>query len=176
MDVRRELDLINKQFDWLYHTQGVGIVWYEFLALSNTGSTYDDVYDEGIVGSSGRKYKSGVILPVLRITEAEDQKRSIPDARLPYQNVSVFISAKAMLDSGISNPWEYETRLNDMFKWDGRYFTVVDYLIRGHLRSDVYYMVTGSQVYVDQEMVNDPGPSDTVSIDLPWPTSLPILG
>lgn len=176
MDIRRELDLINKQFDWLYRTQGLAILWYEFIPLSAGGSTFDDVYDEGVAGSSGKKYKTGVILPVLRITELEDQKRAIPEARAPYQNVDIFVPAKAMTAAGITTPWEYESRLNDMFKWDGRFYTVVDYKVRGQLRSDVYYMITGSQVYVEQEMVNDPGPSDTVSNEHPWPTGLPILG
>jgi hypothetical protein len=176
MDIRRELDLINKQFDWFHKTQGMVIVWYEFLPLTVGNSTFDDVYDEGIVGSNGRKYKQGVKLPVLRITEIEDQKRAIPDARLPIQNIEMFITSKTMRDAGISNPWEYENHLNDIFKWDGRVYTVVDYKVRGNLRGDVYHLVQGSQLYVDQEMVNDPGPYDDLDTELPWPTNLPILG
>lgn len=176
MEIRRELDLINKQFNWFYHTQGMAALWYEFIPIAAGGSVYDDVYDEGIVGNNGRKYKSGVVLPVLRITESEDQKRAIPEGRLPFQTVMLFVSAQAMNNAGITTPWEYESRLNDMFKWDGRYYTVVDYKVRGQLRSDVYYMITGQQVYLDQEMVNDVTPTDTTSTELPWPAGLPILG
>lgn len=176
MDIRRELDLINKHFDWMYNNQGDVVVWYEFMKFSASGSVYDDVYDEGIVGSAGRKFKPGKTLPVLRVQENEDSKRAIADGRLPYQTIMIFISAKAFNNAGIENPWEYETRINDMFLWDGRYYTVTDYKLRGRLRNDVYMMVEGLQVYVDQEMVNDPVFSDTTSLEMPWPASLPILG
>ena len=178
MDVRRELGLINKQFDWFYHTQGETVVWYEFqpLGASATGSTYDDIYDEGNLGVSGIKYKTGVALPVLRITEIEDSKRAIPDARVPFQNVNLFVPVKSFRNLGISNYWDYEKHLNDMFKWDGRFYGVHDFQVRGRLRDEVYVLVEGIQVYVEQEMVNDPGPTDNLSIELPWPTGLPILG
>jgi len=175
MELRRELDLINKHFDWMHRTQGEVVVWYEFLPLGN-GSAYDDVYDEGPVGAGGRAYKPGVLLPVLRVQEREDQKRAIPDARLPMQNVMLFVAAKAMRDAGVENVWEYETHFNDMFKWDGRFYTVHDYMVRGRLRNEVYIMIEGIQVYVDQEMVNDPGPTDLPTTDLPWPSELPTLG
>ncbi len=176
MEIRRELDHINKQFDWFHRTQGMVILWYEFVPFGVGGSSYDDVYDEGIVGNNGRKYKNGVRLPVLRITEIEDQRRSIPDGRLPIQNIEMFIPSKSLRDAGISNPWEYETHLNDIFKWDGRYYSIVDYKVRGHLRDDVYCLVQGNQMYLDQELVNDVLPEDTESLELPWPTGLPILG
>ena len=176
MEVRRELDNINKHFNWLYHAQGRAILWYEFIPVAAGGSSYDDIYDEGNVGVGGIKYKSGVLIPALRVTEVEDTKRAIPEGRLPFQNVMLFISAEAMNNSGVSSPWEYESRLYDMFKWDGRFYTVVDYKVRGHLMGNVYYMVTGQQVYTDQEMVNDPVLTDTTSIEMPWPANLPILG
>jgi hypothetical protein len=175
MEIRRELDLINRHFDWMHRTQGEVVVWYEFLPLGG-GSTYDDVYDEGPVGSDGRSYKTGIFIPVLRVQEREDQKRAIPDARLPFQNIMLFISAKALSSAGIENVWEYETHFNDMFKWDGRFYTVHDYMVRGRLRNEVYIMVEGLQVYVDQEMVNDPGPIELPTTELPWPSALPTLG
>ena len=175
MDIRRELDLINKHFDWMHRTQGEVIVWYEFLNINN-GSVYDDVYDEGPRHAGGRSYKPGVLLPVLRVAEREDQKRSIADGRVLYQNISIFMSVKAMQDAGITTVWEYETHINDMFKWDGRFYTVHDYMVRGRLRNEVYVMVEGLQVYVDQEMVNDPGPIELSTAEPPWPSTLPSLG
>lgn len=176
MDIRRELVNINRHFDWMQKTQGDVVIWYEFIPFSNTGSRYDDVYDEGIVGASGRKFKNGKILPILRIQEREDQKRAIPEGRLPFQNIMIFVSAKDMRNAGIDNVWEYESRINDMFKWDSRYYSIHDYMVRGRLRGEVYYIVEGIQVYVDQEMVNDPGPVDNFAVEEPWPTGLPILG
>lgn len=175
MDIRRELDHINKEFHWLYKNQGETVIWYEFIGLDE-GSTFDDVYDEGIRNAGGRAYKQGLLLPVLRVVEREDQKRAIADARLPFQNISLFISAKMMNDAGISNAWEYETHLNDMFKWDGRYYSIVDYSVRGRLKAEVYMMVEAIQVYIDQEMINDPGPTDDFYLEMPWPTKLPTLG
>jgi hypothetical protein len=175
MEIRRELDLINKQFDWFHHTQGEVAIWYEFLQLDE-GSIYDDVYDEGPSGAGGRSYKPGVTIPVLRVQETEDQKRAIPEGRMPFQNIMIFVSAKSLRDAGIENVWEYETHLNDIFKWDGRFYSVQNYMVRGRLRNEVYVMINGTQVYVDQEMVNDPGPLDTVDLEHPWPSSLPVLG
>lgn len=159
----------------MQRTQGEVVIWYEFLSIGN-GSVYDDTYDEGPRGGGGRSYKPGVLLPVLRIQEREDQKRAIPDARISFQNITMFISAKALRDAGVENVWEYETHLNDMFKWDGRFYTIHDYMVRGHLRGEVYIMIEGLQVYVDQEMVNDPGPTDIPLVELPWPSTLPSLG
>lgn len=176
MDLRRELDHINKHFDWMQHNQGEVVVWYEFIKFSNSGSVYDDIYDEGIVGAGGRKFKSGKAVPILRVQEREDQKRAIPEGRQPFQNLLLFVSAKAFRDAGIETAWEYETHMNDMFMWDGRYYGVHDYMVRGRLRSEVYFLIEGIQVYVNQEMVNDPSFVDTTSLELPWPTSLPILG
>jgi hypothetical protein len=174
MEIRRELDVINKHFDWMYRTQGEVVVWYEFLPVGD-GSEYDSVYDEGPAGNGGKAYKQGILLPVLRVQEREDQKRAIPEARLPFQNIMLFVSAKTMRDVGVENIWEYETHFNDMFKWDGRFYSVHDYMVRGRLRSEVYIMIEGLQVYVDDEMVNDPGPLELSEEEPPWPSTLPSL-
>jgi hypothetical protein len=173
MDVRREFDLINKHFGWMYRTQGSSIVWYEFEPFSQSGSVYDDVYDEGPRGEGGRKFKPGIAVPILRVAEREDEKRAIAEGRIVFQNVDLFIAAQAMKDAGVTNVWAYEQHLNDMFKWDGRFYTVHDYKVRGHLRNEVYVLVQGIQVYTDEEMVNDGKPVDTLEADHPWPTKLP---
>lgn len=50
MDVRRELDLINKHFRRHHTSVGETVVWYEFAPLgsASVNSIYDDVYDEGV--------------------------------------------------------------------------------------------------------------------------------
>jgi hypothetical protein len=179
MDIRRELDLINKHFMAHFKTAGAAIVWYEFMpfaASASAGSVYDDVYDEGTPSAGGRSYKQGVILPVLLAVENEDQRRSIPEGRQVVQTVDVFIPYRAMYETGINEPYEYRRHLNDIFLYDGRYYSVYNYRVRGRLRDEVFILVSGSEIYIDQEMLNDPGPEQLGIADPPWPTELPDLG
>ena len=179
MDIRRELDLINKHFRVHHQTAGESVVWYEFIPLgteSAISSVYDDVYDEGRPLESGRKYKPGVVIPTLLIAENEDQKRSIPEGRQVVQTMNLFIGLKDMRDAGISNAHEYSEHLNDIYLYDGRYYTVFDYKVRGRLRDDVFVLVQGLEIKVDQEFVNDPGPGVMTIDNPPWPATLPILG
>ena len=179
MDIRRELDLINKHFRVHHHTAGESVVWYEFIALGtepSISSVYDDIYDEGRPDVSGKSYRPGVIVPTLLVAENEDQKRAIPEARQVVQTMNLFISLKDMRDAGVSNPHEYSHHLNDMYLYDGRYYTVFDYRVRGRLRDDVFILIQGLEVVVDQELVNDPGPAPLGISDPPWPANLPVLG
>lgn len=179
MDIRRELDLINRHFRVHHRTAGESVVWYEFIPLGGNAavdSVYDDVYDEGAPLSPGLSFKPGVIVPTLLITENEDQKRSIPEGRQVMQTMNAFISIKDMREAGLTNPHEYAEHLNDMFLYDGRYYTVFDYKVRGRLRDDVFVLIQALEVFVDQELPNDPGPEARGVDDFPWPTTLPILG
>jgi hypothetical protein len=178
VDVRRELDLINKQFRRHFKTAGDTVVWYEFVPLgasASASSIYDDVYDEGAYGAGGRSYKPGVVLPVLLGSENEDQRRAIPEGRQPVQTMNLFISMLDMKEAGIASPYEYRQHLNDMYLYDGRYYSVFDYKVRGRLRDEVFVLIQGQEIYIDQEMINDPGPSPLNVASLPWPTGLPNL-
>jgi len=179
MDVRTELGLIRKRYREYSRSVGESIIYYEFLpfgnAASSTGSYYDDVYDEGVQGTGGRKYKNGIILPVLMITETEDQKRSIPEGRQPIEVVNFVASVEDFRSAGVSNVWEYKNHLNDLFTYDGRYFTVTSYKIRGRAKDDIIIVVEGLEVYMNQEFPFDP-PTTFVNIsNLPWPSSLPSI-
>jgi hypothetical protein len=178
MDVRRELSIINKHFRRHHDVAGESIVWYEFLPLgsASVNSVYDDIYDEGAPGVGGREYKSGVVLPILLGSEAEDQRRAIPEGRQPVQTMSVFISMEDMRTAGIENAWEYRSHLNDIFSYDGRYYSVYDYRVRGRLRDDVFVLVDGQELFIDQEFINDPGPEPLRVDNYPWPATLPSLG
>lgn len=178
MDVRRELGIINKHFRRHHDVAGETIVWYEFepLGPDSADSIYDDIYDEGIPGVGGRQYKSGVVLPVLLSSENEDQRRAIPEGRLPLQTINMFISIADMQDAGISSPWEYKPHLNDIFSYDGRYYSVYNYRVRGRLRDDVFVLVDGQEILIDQEFPNDPGPEILRIDNYPWPATLPTLG
>jgi hypothetical protein len=178
MDIRRELAHIRKHYRQYHRSYGENVVWFEFLPLgSNTAtqSVYDDVYDEGVPGTGGKQYKKGVVLPVLMITEAEDQKRAIPEGRQPVQLSSFVASVEDFRHAGVSDPYEYKNHLNDMFLYDGRYFSVVSYRVRGRASDDVLLVIEGIEIYVNQEMPFDTGPQAYGVQNLPWPSVLPQL-
>lgn len=178
MDVRRELDLINKHFRRHHSVAGETVVWYEFkpLGSASVNSIYDDVYDEGVYGPGGRSYKDGVVIPILIGSENEDQKRAIPEARQPVQTMDIFVSIQDMRSAGIEFAWEYRNHLNDIFVYDGRYYSVYDYRVRGRLKDDIFILISGQEVFTDQEFVNDPGPPPLATYSYPWPATLPSLG
>lgn len=177
MDVRRELNHLNKEFRRYHNVANEFVVWYEFepLGESNNNSTYDDVYDEGIRGVGGRKYKNGIVVPVLLASESEDSRRSIPDGRQPVQTIEIKASIKDFREAGISTVWEYQNHLNDVFLYDGRIYGVSDYRVRGRLKNEVFVIIQGFEIYVDQEFVNDEPPA-LANVIYPWPTILPIIG
>jgi hypothetical protein len=176
MEMRRELAHIRRNYRKYHRTAGESIVWFEFNKLgtnTTTQSVYDDVYDEGVPGAGGKKYKNGVIIPVLMITEAEDQKRAIPEGRQPVQLTNFVASIEDFRDAGVTTPYEYRGHLNDMFLYDGRYFSVVSYRVRGRASDDVLVVVEGIEIFINQEMPFDPGPQSYGVQNLPWPATLP---
>jgi len=176
MDLRRELSQIRQHYREYTRNYGETVVWFEYLphtTPASAGSIFDDVYDEGIVGTGGKKYKDGVIIPVLLITETEDQKRAIPEGRQPVELTNFVASIEDFRNAGVTNPFEYQSHLNDMFLYDGRYFSIATYRVRGRLRDDVMVVVEGIEVYINQEMPFDPGPAAMNTQNLPWPTTLP---
>lgn len=175
MDTRRELAHIRKHYRRYQDAVGETIVWFEFDPLAtaaSAGSTFDDVYDEGNSGAGGKKYKPGIIIPTLMITESEDTKRAIPEGRQPVQIVNLVASVEDMRTSGISNPYEYRHHLNDIFLYDGRYMSVMSYRVRGRAREDLMVVVEGLELYINQEMPFDPGPESLGVQNDPWPPTL----
>jgi hypothetical protein len=178
MDIRRELSQIRRHYREYTRNYGESIVWFEYLPQTtpaSAGSIYDDVYDEGIVGTGGRRYKAGVVIPTLMVTETEDQKRAIPEGRQPVELTNFVASIEDFRTAGVTDPFEYQRHLNDMFLYDGRYFAIATYRVRGRLRDDVMVVVEGIEVYINQEMPFDVGPASMGTQNLPWPTALPII-
>ena len=173
MDPRRELSLINKHVRHRNREAGESIVWFEFSPFQGGYSTYDDVYDEGVPGSGGRTYKSGVVVPTIYVTEAEDAYRAIPEGRLTTQNVSATMLFKDLVACGISSPESYERHLNDMFLYDSKYYRINRYVAKGRLPEEVVVTIDGFEIYIDQEMPFDNGPQHRDISTLPWPASLP---
>lgn len=178
MDLRSEANNIRKQYRSYQSYAGESVTWYEHKPLANAasaGSYYDDVYDEGVMGAGGKSFKKGVTVPVLMITESEDTKRAIPEGRQPVEIVNLVASVLDFRDAGIETVFEYKQHLNDMFLYDGRYFSVMSYRIRGRLRDDILVVVEGLEVYVNQEMPFDTGPEAFTVRNYPWPAKLPTI-
>lgn len=177
-DVRRELSLINKHIKQHHREAGEYVVWFEFLEPDGTSATTvrDDVYDIGSpVADEGRKYAPGVVIPTIYVDEMEDAYLADQDARQPIQNIRVAMLYDDVYRAGISEPHEYQPHLNDMFYYQGRYYKVYTYQVRGRLQNEVLVAVNGYEVYIDQEFVFDPGPETPSTQDLDWPTSFPSL-
>ena len=176
MDARRELSLIRKQFRNFSRNYGESIVYFEYKPATSPasagGSWYDDVYDEGRPGTGGRSYAPGIVVPVLKIQETEDQKRAIPEGRQPVQVVNVVASVEDLRVAGVSNPYEYQRHLNDMFLYDGRYYGISMYRVKGRAKDDVLVLLDGYEMYISEEMSNDPGPAALGVQNLPWPSTL----
>jgi hypothetical protein len=178
MDVRRELAAIRKHYREYQQKTNEFVVWFEFTPFGtnvSTQSVYDDVYDEGIPGTGGRRYKAGVTIPVLLVTEAEDTKRAIPEGRQPVQLTNIVGSVQDFRDAGVTDPFEYQQHLNDMFFYDGRYYSVASYKVRGRAQDDVLVVVEGIEIYLNQEFLFDVGPGAMGTQNLPWPSSLPVV-
>jgi hypothetical protein len=107
------------------------------------------------------------------VTESEDTKRAIPEGRQPVEIVNLVASVADFRDAGIESVFEYRQHLNDMFLYDGRYFSVMSYRVRGRLRDDILVVVEGLEVYINQEMPFDPGPNPYTTNNYPRPTKLP---
>jgi hypothetical protein len=170
VDVQREHRLINKHAKRRNREAGESLIWYEFLPLGE-GSSYDDVYDEGDVGPIGRAYGSGIVIPTIYVEEVEDDFRAIDTGRQPVQNLQVVMLMDEVIRSGLTEPWEYQPHLNDMFYYDGRYYKVFRYKVRGRLHNDVLLSVGGTEIYVDQEMNLDVPPTPPFVENLPWPST-----
>lgn len=173
VDLRKELSLINKHIRQHGREAGSSIVWYEFLALGE-GSEYDDIYDEGDLGVTGRSYAPGIIIPTIYVEEIEDQFTGSEDGRQPTQNLDVTMLYQDVLRSGMSDPWEYQRHLNDMLSYDGRFYKVSAYRVRGQAPSDVLVVVKAFQIYVEQDMVLD-NPPEVPTLVAPFPSTFPVL-
>ena len=178
MDPRSELGLIRKQYKEYSRNVGESVIWYEFTpfaSAASAGSFDEDVYNEGVGGSGGRKYSNGLVVPVLMIQETEDQKRAIPEGRQPIQVVNLVASVDDFRNAGISEPYEYRKHLNDLFQYDGRMCTVTSYKVRGRLKDDIVIVVEGLEVYTAQEFMYDTDVVFSSPSELPWPSTFPKL-
>jgi hypothetical protein len=60
-----------------------------------------------------------------------------------------------------------------MFFYDGRYYSISSYRVRGRGRDDVIITFEGIEKYLDQEFAFDPGPTAVAVNDYSWPAAFP---
>ena len=168
MDTRREVRQIWKHFDKHYTSIGEALTYFRFDA---DNSQYDSVYDEGY-----RQYTPGKVIPILWVDQQEATEDYGPEGRRPTQRLRCAVSAKNMFEAGFSvtevhgnrvydtspsDIWRRD-RMHDMCFYDGRYWEISGYQIRGRAKGeDVIIGITAIETFPDDDMKFDfpPGTS-----------------
>lgn len=162
IDSRRETQHIQREM-LRYHNQiGENVVWFRFDV---NGSTYDTVYDEG-----GRMYWPGINVPTLWIDQGEAPEQYLPEGRRPVMTLRFAVWARAIAEVGVGvqeahghRSWDaglikskwFDDRLNDIVYYDGRYWEISNFQIRGRIREDNIVGVTCTETYPEDEYVFD---------------------
>lgn len=159
MDTRREVAHIQREMERYQNTIGENVVWYMF---DPDASTHDTVYDEG-----GKVWKPGVNVPVLWIDQAEAPEQYTPEGKRPVQTLRFSVMARAIIevhiglqeahghrlyDRGLIQGRFFDDRNNDIVYYDGRFWEVARFDIKGRAREDSIVGVTCSEVYAEDEM------------------------
>lgn len=170
MHAGRELGRIQQHVRRRNREAGEFLYWYQYQPVPI--STFDDVYDEGPVGSAlGRRFSDPVKVPTIYASEVEDAMVLREDARKPTQNSEFVILLKDARDAGVVDPGEYNAHLNDLLSYDRRFYKVSRYKATGRLDGEVLLTITCYEVFLDEEFVLDPDINDA-GTDL-WPSTFP---
>ncbi len=152
MDVRRELRHINDEYRRFGEKIGETILWYEF---DREASDIHPVYDVGLQ----RIFKRPKLVPVLWVTQAEGNDANTPQGDKPTGSLQFAMSYEAARDSGLRSPSESTAHLYDLVYYDGRFFDVRTYQVRGRTQADVIIGVAGTEVFLSEEYVFDRPPA-----------------
>lgn len=162
IDTRREALHIEREFTRYQKKVGESVIWFMF---DPTTSQYSGTYDEG-----GRDYQRGINVPVLWIDQIEAPEQYLPEGKRPVQGLRFGVSAKAIYEVGLSDReatghrvWDtglingnwFNDRSNDICYYNGRYYEVSNYQIRGRIREDVIIGVTCTETYPEDEYTFD---------------------
>jgi len=175
LDSRREANHIGREMARYAADIGENVVWFEFDV---DGSQYDRVYDEG-----GRVYRTGINVPTLWIDQGEAPEQYLPEGRRNVVTLRFAVWARAIIEVGIGiheahghRVWDrglinrkwFNDRTNDTLYYDGRYWEINNFQIRGRIREDVIVGVTCTETYPEDEFTFDFPPTLTG----PMPTPL----
>jgi len=160
IDTRRETNHIFKELSRYQNKVGEGVIWFKF----DLDSSYDSVYDEG-----GKNYLPGVAVPALWIDQIEDTETYGPEGRRPTQRIRLACSARSIDEAGLGateahggrlwdvkpdKPW-WDDRLNDIMYYDGRFYEISNFQIRGCSRQDVVIGISGIETQPADEHIWD---------------------
>ena len=181
VDYRREVAYVWKQYNAFYATIGEEVIWFPFDTVE---SRYDDIYDEG-----SKTYKTGIRMPALWVDQVEDPEQYSAEGRRPTKRLRFAVSARSLQERGVAtfdahgrrmydvppvapspaqygrpdSPW-LDDRLNDVVFYDGRFFAVSDFQIRGRAKEmDLIIGVAALEVDMRDEGIWDQFPWNT-----PW--------
>jgi hypothetical protein len=174
MDTRREVRQIWKHMDRYQIDIGEGLIYFRFDA---DDSRYDRVYDEGY-----RRYHKGKVIPILWVDQQEATEDYGPEGRRPTQRLRLAVSARPMYEAGFSvtethgnriydtSPSEIwrRDRVHDMCYYDGRYWEISAYQIRGRAKGeDVIIGITAIESFPDDDMNFDFPPGTAPEVVTP---------
>jgi hypothetical protein len=142
IDPRREAGHVAREFTRYQNTVGEAVLWYVF---DTTNSQYDSVYDEGY-----RRYELPLRVPVLWTDQQEAAEDYSPEGRRPSQRLRFAVGARQLFEQGISvteahgnrisdtqvSPVWKDDRLNDIIFYDGRFYEISNFQIRGRLQGE----------------------------------------
>ena len=165
VDMRREAQHIRNEFTRYHRAIGESVMWFCF---DQQHSHYDRVYDEGY-----RRYEQARKVPVLWIDQMEANEDYAPEGRRPTQRLRFAVSARELFETGISvteahgeriwdqsqNPVWNSDRLDDLLYYDGRFYEVSNFQIRGRLQDqDMIIGVSGIETKPADELNLDTVP------------------
>jgi hypothetical protein len=173
IDTRREIAHIQREFQRRQCETGEAVIWFMF---DPDRTTYDDVYDEGF-----RRYKRGISVPGMWFDQGEAPEQYTAEGRRTVVTLRFAVGARTITevgigileahghrvyDKGLIKDTFFDDRLNDIVYYDGRFWEVTNFQIRGRYREDTILGVTCTETY----------PEDEYTFDFPpafRPTALP---
>jgi hypothetical protein len=152
VDDRRELNAIFRHYDRFTRGMGEQVEWFE---LDKTNSTTHAVYDE----SPNKVYYAPHRVTVVGIDQTEMPAEQSQEGRHTTNMIHFGVTAQALREAGVTNVHgQAQQHLNDVVAWDGRFFAVTSYQVRGRVRADVVIGVTAVEVMEFEEYVFDTNP------------------
>ena len=158
IDTRREALHIEREFTRYQGKVGENVIWFPF---DTANSQYSGTYDEG-----GRAYLPGINVPIMWVDQIEAPEQYLPEGKRPVQGLRFAVSAKALYEVGLSDreahghrTWDvglindswFNDRSNDICYYNGRYYEISNYQIRGRIREDVIVGITCTETYPEDE-------------------------
>jgi hypothetical protein len=162
LDARRESAHIQREMARYSRQVGETVIWFQFDVVN---SNYDSVYNE-----SGRRWLRGIAVPTLWIDQGESPEQYMPEGRRTRVTLRFAVSAQAIIeahiglqeahghrvfDQGLLGDGWFDDRLNDIVYYDGRFWEVNNFQIRGRIRQDNVLGVTCTETYPEDEYTWD---------------------